>query len=260
MKKKKGTRGSTGEAASGRGQKAQKVRHAQSWQIDYERLRVVAKIELVWPDKSITASSWARAWRSSNYLVPSSTRRTWTNFRREVTLLHKLKHPHVLTFYGISRRDVYCFIVTSTAPMPWMRSCRVVGSPMMSTRCQWQAETDAATHSSGRTTILYQVALALQYLHAERVLHHDLKPGNILLDRDFTAKVSDFGLAQLVADTEDVVSKGPTKAPRRMSAGATAVYAAPEMLLKLRGKVQGSTRTGRKFFGFYSRACPIRAE
>ena len=83
---------------------------------------------------------------------------------------------------------------------------------------------------AARTTILYQVALALQYLHAERVLHHDLKPGNILLDRDFTAKVSDFGLAQLVADTEDVVSKGPTKAPRRMSAGATAVYAAPEML------------------------------
>ena len=89
---------------------------------------------------------------------------------------------------------------------------------------------------AARTTIFYQVALALQYLHAERVLHHDLKPGNILLDRDFTAKVSDFGLAQLVADTEDVVSKGPTKAPSRMSAGLRPVYAAPEMLLKLRGR------------------------
>ena len=106
---------------------------------------------------------------------------------------------------------------------------------------------------AARTTIFYQVALALQYLHAERVLHHDLKPGNILLDRDFTAKVSDFGLAQLVADTEDVVSKGPTKAPRRMSAGATAVYAAPEMLLKLRGRFKDRPDRGENSFGLHER-------
>ena len=38
----------------------------QSWQIDYERLRVVAKIGAVLPGKCTTASSWARAWRSSS--------------------------------------------------------------------------------------------------------------------------------------------------------------------------------------------------
>ena len=37
-------------------------------------------------------------------------------FSREVTLLHRLKHPHVLTFYGISRREMYCFIVTEFCP------------------------------------------------------------------------------------------------------------------------------------------------
>ena len=197
------------------------------------------------------ASSWARAWRSSScfrsFIDPSNL----DEFSREVTLLHKLKHPHVLTFYGISRRDVYCFIVTEYCPyaLDAILSGGRVADDVLRGANGKPRQTPRLTVAA-RTTILYQVALALQYLHAERVLHHDLKPGNILLDRDFTAKVSDFGLAQLVADTEDVVSKGPTKAPRRMSAGATAVYAAPEMLLKLEEGLR-IDRTEEKFLGFY---------
>ena len=44
-------------------------------------------------------------------------------------------------------------------------------------------------YSSGQNNYIVSSRFGLQYLHAERVLHHDLKPGNILLDRDFTAKV-----------------------------------------------------------------------
>jgi len=209
----------------------------QSWQIDYERLRVVAKIGAgaagqVYHGEFLGARVAIKQLFSS-FIDPSNL----DEFSREVTLLHKLKHPHVLTFYGISRRDVYCFIVTEYCPyaLDAILSGGRVADDVLRGANGKPRQTPRLTVAA-RTTILYQVALALQYLHAERVLHHDLKPGNILLDRDFTAKVSDFGLAQLVADTEDVVSKGPTKAPRRMSAGATAVYAAPEMLLKLRGR------------------------
>ncbi|KAF3431911.1 hypothetical protein FNV43_RR26647 [Rhamnella rubrinervis] len=53
---------------------------------------------------------------------------------------------------------------------------------------------------------LYQISLGiargLEYLHSgcnTRILHFDIKPHNILLDRDFTPKISDFGLAKLSA-------------------------------------------------------------
>jgi serine/threonine protein kinase len=49
--------------------------------------------------------------------------------------------------------------------------------------------------------IIVQVSKALQYAHERGIFHRDVKPGNIMLTRDGSVKVVDFGIAHLADHT-----------------------------------------------------------
>ncbi|KAB1199735.1 hypothetical protein CJ030_MR7G014413 [Morella rubra] len=78
---------------------------------------------------------------------------------------------------------------------------------------------------------LYDIALGvahgIEYLHQEcdmQILHFDIKPHNILLDDNFTPKISDFGLAKLYSRKDSTVSL--------TAVGGTLGYIAPELFYK----------------------------
>ena len=44
-------------------------------------------------------------------------------------------------------------------------------------------------------------------MHSQRVLHRDIKPENLLLDKDFNAKLSDFGVSHIFEGDDDMVNE-----------------------------------------------------
>lgn len=68
--------------------------------------------------------------------------------------------------------------------------------------------------------ILLQLLAAVEYLHANRVIHRDLKLGNLFLKEGPNLKLGDFGLATLVYGEDD----------RKRTICGTPNYIAPEVL------------------------------
>ncbi|KAG8382871.1 hypothetical protein BUALT_Bualt05G0124400 [Buddleja alternifolia] len=76
------------------------------------------------------------------------------------------------------------------------------------------------------------IARGLEYLHRGcnmRILHLDIKPHNILLDKNFHPKIADFGLAKLCPDTASIMSM--------TRARGTVGYIAPEVFCRNFGEV-----------------------
>ena len=90
-------------------------------------------------------------------------------------------------------------------------------------------------------SILYQCCWGLGYLHFERRLHRDVKPGNILLSSRGEARLSDFGISKALTDEEEsaktMVGTFRYMAPERLRGDAYSfesdVWAAGMVLLEL---------------------------
>jgi serine/threonine protein kinase len=72
---------------------------------------------------------------------------------------------------------------------------------------------------TGKARIICDIVMGMRYAHAQRIMHRDLKPCNILIDEDWGAKIGDFGLSRLESD------EGPMTGET-----GTIGYAAPEQL------------------------------
>lgn len=69
---------------------------------------------------------------------------------------------------------------------------------------------------------LYQILRGLKYLHSARILHRDVKPGNLLVNSNCVLKICDFGLARV---------EEPDESKHMTQEVVTQYYRAPEILM-----------------------------
>jgi CheY-like chemotaxis protein len=120
--------------------------------------------------------------------VPDNTEKgtTFDRFLQEYEIIASLRHPNVVQIYDLGVADDHAYIAMEYFPEGDLRS-----------RIKRGLRPTEAVH------VLRQMAEALGAIHDVGVLHRDLKPGNVMLRRDGTIALIDFGLAkQLELDAE----------------------------------------------------------
>lgn len=101
-------------------------------------------------------------------------------FLREIRILERLRHPNILPLLDSHQVGESLYYAT-----PF-----VAGSSL-----QRRLERDGPLPLAEVVRIAHDVAAALDYAHGQNVIHRDVKPGNVLLDRE-RALVCDFGIAR----------------------------------------------------------------
>ncbi len=101
-------------------------------------------------------------------------------FESEAQLVARLEHPHIVPLYDYWRDPDGAYLV-----MRWLR-----GGSLR------DALANGAFDLRAIPPLLDQIAGALALAHRSGVIHRDIKPGNILLDEDGNAYLTDFGIAK----------------------------------------------------------------
>jgi predicted ATPase/tRNA A-37 threonylcarbamoyl transferase component Bud32 len=133
----------------------------------------------------------------------------YSRFMREAQAVGRLNHPNVVTIYDIGKDEEKQFFVLEFVDGMSLRE-------LMSTYPEGKCDIQTALR------IAIDVCGALQYAHSQGVLHRDIKPENIMLTREDTAKLMDFGLAKMLGQ--------PSLTQEGVIVG-TVAYVAPEIAL-----------------------------
>lgn len=170
------------------------ARLQQTGSVQPERLRTapggrrVARYELREPLGQGGCGTVYRAWDPKHErdvalkVVHRSDEQARVRFEREIKATARLRHPGVVSLLDSGEHDGQLFIVTE-----------LVGGESLAARIDREGR--LAPREAAR--VLREVTLAIHYAHGEGVLHRDIKPHNVLLDRQGRARVVDFGLARL---------------------------------------------------------------
>jgi serine/threonine protein kinase len=129
-------------------------------------------------------------------------------FEREAQIIARLDHPHIVRLYRFDEQDAWLYMAMQY----------IEGADLGVVLENYRADGEFIEPNDARR-IIREVCLALDYAHSQGIIHRDVKPANILLDRQGQVFLTDFGLALL------------TEAGTRGEIFGSAHYVAPEQAI-----------------------------
>jgi len=145
-----------------------------------------------------------------------------TRLRREVEIMQRLEHPHIIKLEGVYENSTTLMLV-----LEYARGTELFDSILQKKR---YSEQDARP-------IFTQIAQALLYLHSLNIIHRDVKPENVILLDSLSpqgfypwAKLLDFGLSKMVGTEEGSAARTFVGTP---------CYLAPEVEARAYGRGGG---------------------
>ena len=132
-------------------------------------------------------------------------------FYREARAIAAVDHPNIVRAYDIDQDDNLHFLV-----MEWVDG----------TNLQDLVKKFGPLDPLRACHYIYGSAVGLQHAHEIGLIHRDIKPGNILIDRSGVVKILDLGLARLTNDLDDNLTRQNDE-----NVLGTADYLAPEQAM-----------------------------
>jgi serine/threonine-protein kinase len=133
---------------------------------------------------------------------PDSRRRQLSRFLREARALSELEHPGVVRAFDQGEVEGRHYF-----------SMELVRGTTLRDRLQFQGPLSVPE----LTRLAVDLCTALEHIHQHGVVHRDVKPDNVMLMPDGSAKLMDFGIAQVHEDADSAPSGGFQGSPAYMS-------------------------------------------
>lgn len=152
------------------------------------------------------------------------TRFVLQSFYQELNILSMIRHPHIIQLLGVCLFDQ--------------------NEPILVFEFMPKGSLADQIHNlseHARLKICYQISSALTFLHFESIVHGDVKPENILLDKHFDAKLGDVGIARTLPTYKTLIHSGTTgyMAPEPILSPKLDVYSFGMLLYQVVTKEQG---------------------
>jgi len=103
---------------------------------------------------------------------------------REISLLKELQHPNIVCLQDVLMQEAKLYLIFEFLTMDLKK--------YMDTNVPKDGQMDAKLTKS----YTYQLLQGMLFCHQRRVLHRDMKPQNLLIDKNGCIKIADFGLAR----------------------------------------------------------------
>ncbi|KAF5477396.1 hypothetical protein F2P56_004040 [Juglans regia] len=148
-------------------------------------------------------------------VLSAESRQGVKEFLTEINVISDIEHENLVKLYGCCVEENHRILVYNYLENNSLAQT-LIGGSQSNIYFNWRT----------RTKICIGIARGLAFLHEEvrpHIIHRDIKASNILLDKDLTPKISDFGLAKLIPPNMTHVST---------RVAGTIGYLAPEYAIK----------------------------